>query len=200
MLKSFVVAFSAVFILVSAPALADNDRRDHRQWHHGDAKKHDSKHYKKHDGRHHGKHYAKPGKVAVVWHGNRRWGPPPKRHVSHHVHRHQTVHHYHTYKRHDRDNWAIYAILALQLVDVLNERQQYGHAWAQQQAAAAPLGESIQWSDGGVYGSVMATRDGTDRGGRYCREFQHQVTIGNRLQSAYGTACHQPDGAWEIVS
>ena len=209
MLKRFVVAFSAVFILVSAPALADNDRRDYRQWQHGDAKKHDGRHYKKHDnkhykkhaGKHYGKHYAKPGKAAVVWHGNRRWAPPPKRHAAHHVHRHRTVHHHHhAYKRNDRDSWAIYAILALQLADVLNERQQYGYAQAQQRAAAAPLGESIQWSDGGVYGSVMATRDGIDRGGRYCREFQHQVSIGNRLQSAYGTACRQPDGDWEIVS
>jgi hypothetical protein len=214
MLKTFAVAFSAVFILVSAPALADHDRRDSRQWNHGDARKYDDKHDRKHDrkhdgryagkhnGKHYGKHYGKPGRAVVVWHGDRRWGPPPRRHTQHYVHRrYQPVHrHHHAYTRNDRDSWAIYAILALQLADVLNERQQYGYAQAQQRAAAAPLGESIQWSDGGVYGSVMATRDGIDRGGRYCREFQHQVSVGNRLQSAYGTACRQPDGDWEIVS
>jgi surface antigen len=63
-----------------------------------------------------------------------------------------------------------------------------------------PLGESIEWQDNGAYGSVTAIRDGNDGGGRYCREFQHQIMVGNRPQSGYGVACRQPDGAWEIVS
>jgi triosephosphate isomerase len=36
--------------------------------------------------------------------------------------------------------------------------------------------------------------------GRYCREFQQTVTIGGRTEQAYGTACMQPDGAWEVIS
>ena len=35
--------------------------------------------------------------------------------------------------------------------------------------------------------------------GRYCREFIKTVTIAGEQQQAYGTACRQPDGSWEIV-
>ena len=34
----------------------------------------------------------------------------------------------------------------------------------------------------------------------YCREFTKVVDIGGRRESAYGTACMQPDGSWQIVS
>ena len=196
-------ALCAVFVLVSTPALADGDRREHRrgdsQWYGHDGK-HAGKHYKhakRHDG---GRRH--PGRSAVIWHGHRHWAPPPRRHGHYHVHRQKPVyrHYHHGYRRSSNDNWALYAILALQLVDTLNESQQQHYVWAQQRAVAAPIGESIQWHDSGVYGSVTATRDGTDGGGRYCREFQHEITVGNRLQSGYGVACRQPDGAWEIVS
>lgn len=33
----------------------------------------------------------------------------------------------------------------------------------------------------------------------YCREYTRTVTIGNRQEVAYGTACYQPDGSWKIV-
>jgi surface antigen len=36
--------------------------------------------------------------------------------------------------------------------------------------------------------------------GDYCREFQQTVTIGGKTEEAYGTACRQPDGSWEIQS
>lgn len=36
--------------------------------------------------------------------------------------------------------------------------------------------------------------------GRYCREYQSKVRIGNNVQDTYGTACMQPDGSWEIIS
>src|SRR3546814_19296737 len=77
-------------------------------------------------------------------------------------------------QRHDRqsshDNWALYAILALQLVDRLNESQQQSYVWAQQRAVAVPIGESIPWGDSGVYGSITPIRAGADGSGRYCRE------------------------------
>jgi len=34
----------------------------------------------------------------------------------------------------------------------------------------------------------------------YCREFTNVVLIGGRHQSAYGRACYQPDGSWQVVS
>ncbi|HLB30132.1 MAG TPA: RT0821/Lpp0805 family surface protein [Gammaproteobacteria bacterium] len=71
---------------------------------------------------------------------------------------------------------------------------------AQGQAQTAPLGESITWSNprNDHHGSVTAVRDGYSESGRYCREFHHTVIIGGRSEEAYGVACRQPDGAWEI--
>lgn len=34
----------------------------------------------------------------------------------------------------------------------------------------------------------------------YCREYTKTVTIGGRVEEAYGTACYQPDGSWEVVN
>lgn len=31
-----------------------------------------------------------------------------------------------------------------------------------------------------------------------CREFTTEVNIGGKRETAYGTACRQPDGAWKI--
>jgi len=73
---------------------------------------------------------------------------------------------------------------------------------AEQRAYYAPLGETVVWNnpDSGNYGSVTPIRDGHTHAGAYCREYQTTVTVGGRAQSAYGTACQQPDGSWQIVS
>jgi hypothetical protein len=34
----------------------------------------------------------------------------------------------------------------------------------------------------------------------YCREYTKTVSIGGKAERAYGTACQQPDGSWEIQS
>lgn len=47
---------------------------------------------------------------------------------------------------------------------------------------------------GGVPQKAMAAG-----GDDYCREYTRTVSIGGRLQDAYGTACLQPDGSWMIV-
>ena len=73
---------------------------------------------------------------------------------------------------------------------------------AEQQAIAAPIGETIAWSnpDSGNSGTVTPVRDGTEReSGAYCREFQQTVTVGGRSEEAYGQACRKEDGTWEIV-
>lgn len=31
----------------------------------------------------------------------------------------------------------------------------------------------------------------------YCREYQSDVRVGNRIEHGYGTACQQPDGSWK---
>ena len=35
--------------------------------------------------------------------------------------------------------------------------------------------------------------------GLTCREYQTTISVGGRLQNAYGTACLQPDGQWRVV-
>ena len=72
---------------------------------------------------------------------------------------------------------------------------------ANQRAYSAPVGETVSWNnpETGNYGTVTPTRDGYSSAGRYCREYQQTIVVGGRNESAYGTACQQPDGSWEIV-
>jgi len=69
------------------------------------------------------------------------------------------------------------------------------------EAHSAPLGETIVWNnpDSGHSGTVTPVRDGATSSGLYCREFQQTITVGGETQTAYGTACRQPDGTWRIV-
>lgn len=73
---------------------------------------------------------------------------------------------------------------------------------AQYRAYSAPIGETVSWNNpqSGHYGSYTPVRDGYSSSGRYCREYQQTITVGGRREDAYGTACQQPDGSWEIVS
>lgn len=63
-------------------------------------------------------------------------------------------------------------------------------------------GNSAQWynPDTGNSGSVTPQPSYTDTEGQYCREYQQTVTIAGKPETAYGTACRQPDGSWKIVS
>ncbi len=65
-----------------------------------------------------------------------------------------------------------------------------------------PSAEATVWRnpDSGNEGAVTPTRTYQTPSGRYCREYQHEVTVGGRSETAYGTACRRPDGAWEIQS
>lgn len=66
----------------------------------------------------------------------------------------------------------------------------------------SPSDRPVQWSnpDSGHSGAVTPKPAYTNTAGRYCREFQQTVVVGGQEQSAYGTACRQPDGAWQIVN
>ena len=67
-----------------------------------------------------------------------------------------------------------------------------------QQALAAPIGQSIEWTNGDTHGAVATMRDGW-AGENYCREFRQDVTIGGQTRQAVGTACHAPNGNWRLV-
>jgi hypothetical protein len=102
------------------------------------------------------------------------------------------------------DDAAAFAFLgftAWALADyaALDEAQLRAHEDAIVEASSAPLNDPIVWNDGGASGSVTPIRDGHTNDGRTCREFQQEVTVAGGTQQAYGTACRQPDGSWQIV-
>jgi len=80
-------------------------------------------------------------------------------------------------------------------VDQMRARQ------ANVMAQYAPVGEQISWNNPQTHnaGSITPTRDGYSASGNYCREFYQTVSIGGRTENAYGTACQQPDGSWQIL-
>lgn len=65
-----------------------------------------------------------------------------------------------------------------------------------------PAGNTSAWKnpDSGHSGTVTPTRTYQQSSGQYCREYQQTVTIDGRTESAYGTACRQPDGTWKVVN
>lgn len=84
----------------------------------------------------------------------------------------------------------------------LDRADKLAMAEAEQKAHAAPVGEKIVWNnpDSGHSGSVTPVRDGRNsQTNSYCREYQTTVVIDGREQSAFGTACQQPDGSWKVV-
>lgn len=80
-------------------------------------------------------------------------------------------------------------------VDRMKAEQAYG------QAQTAPVGQTIAWDNPntGNYGTVTPTREGTKTGSNeYCREYQQTIVVGGKQEDAFGVACQQPDGSWEI--
>lgn len=65
-----------------------------------------------------------------------------------------------------------------------------------------PANQPVYWDDPQTgYGyEVTPMRTYEPNPGLYCREYQTVVTIGGRAEQAYGTACRQPDGAWQTVN
>lgn len=63
-------------------------------------------------------------------------------------------------------------------------------------------GASSTWynPDSGNRGSVTPQPSFENTQGQYCREYQQSVTIGGQVETAYGTACRQPDNSWKIVN
>lgn len=62
--------------------------------------------------------------------------------------------------------------------------------------------ETTYWSnpDSGNEYSMTPTRTWQNDTGQYCREYTSDVVVGGRRETAYGTACRQPDGSWKVVS
>jgi surface antigen len=95
------------------------------------------------------------------------------------------------------------AMIGSEIGKSLDRADQLAMAEAERNAHTAPIGEKIVWNnpDSGHSGSVTPIRDGRNaQTNAYCREYQTTVLIGGEEQSAFGTACQQPDGTWKVVS
>jgi surface antigen len=63
-------------------------------------------------------------------------------------------------------------------------------------------GQSRKWynpdtGNGGSFTPQAAYQTST---GQYCREYQQNITVGGKNETAYGKACRQSDGSWKIIS
>ncbi|MGE0743941.1 MAG: RT0821/Lpp0805 family surface protein [Rhodospirillales bacterium] len=63
-------------------------------------------------------------------------------------------------------------------------------------------GQVSTWQnpDTGHMGTVTPTRTYAAASGMPCREYTQTVNIGGQRETAYGRACRQPDGSWQIVN
>ena len=78
----------------------------------------------------------------------------------------------------------------------------YMQKTTQQSLEAVPSGSTSTWKnpDSGNSGSITPQRTYQKTEGTYCREYQQTISVGGRTEEAYGTACRQPDGTWQVVN
>lgn len=99
----------------------------------------------------------------------------------------------------DAARWIAFTAITIKVLDMMEENQVRYHEQAQIDAVSAPVGQAIVWEYGGASGSVTPLREGTNASGYTCREFQQTVMIGGQQETAFGTACLEADGSWQIV-
>jgi hypothetical protein len=146
----------------------------------GERRRHD--HWDRWDHRH--RHYRYPDPWV------RYWAPPRPRYYGYY------------------DGWPawygrsrtviVWSVFPPFIYDRLPYRARGYHEDAYSRAMSAPVGQSVNWTDSGAAGTITTTRDGW-AGERYCREFRQNVVIAGQNQEAWGTACQQPDGSWQLV-
>jgi surface antigen len=80
--------------------------------------------------------------------------------------------------------------------------QRYAAEAAHRALETTPAGASVAWQnpDSGHSGTITPTRTYRAVSGQYCREYQQEIMVGGQRHQAYGTACRQPDGSWQIMS
>jgi surface antigen len=63
-------------------------------------------------------------------------------------------------------------------------------------------GQAAVWNnpDTGNSGSITPVKTYQLANGQYCREYKQTISIGGEQHQAYGTACRQADGTWQIQS
>jgi surface antigen len=83
-----------------------------------------------------------------------------------------------------------------------NVDKQYMASTNQRAFEVARTGQVMEWRnpDSGHHGTITPTATYQAPHGQYCREYTQTVSVGGKTEKAYGKACRQPDGAWEIVN
>lgn len=84
-----------------------------------------------------------------------------------------------------------------------NRDKQMAAQAAQKAFESSQAGQPTVWNnpDSGNSGSITPTRTYQLANGQYCRQYEQTINIsGQQPQQAYGTACRQPDGTWQIQS
>ena len=77
------------------------------------------------------------------------------------------------------------------------------HNRAVNQAYSAPLNQTINWSnpESGHSGSVTPVREGVNSStGGVCRQYRQTIVVDGQAETAYGTACKNPDGTWSLAN
>jgi len=99
---------------------------------------------------------------------------------------------------------AVGALLGSQIGKKLDKVDRMHAAKAQQTALETnSVGQTSSWSnpDSGNSGTVTPTKTVmTAKSSQPCREYQHTVTIGGKTEQAYGRACREADGSWQIIN
>ena len=75
-------------------------------------------------------------------------------------------------------------------------------AQANQQAYTAPIGQTVNWSNpqSGNHGNVTPVREGRTDNNNYCREYKQTIVIDGQAETAYGTACQDANGDWNLAN
>jgi len=92
------------------------------------------------------------------------------------------------------------AIIGREIGASLDRADQVAAVAAEHQALSGPADCQVRWENPntGNSGQVRLINDRTGSDGRYCREYQCIVMVGGHRETAYGRACMQPDGSWQI--
>ena len=94
------------------------------------------------------------------------------------------------------------AVMGSEVGKSLDKADRLAMAQAEQQALEFGVsGSSTTWNnpDSGNLGEIIPQRAYKQADGVFCREFQQVIVVGGEMESAYGTACRQPDGAWKLI-
>ena len=72
---------------------------------------------------------------------------------------------------------------------------------SQRALETAKAGTTSSWSnpDSGHSGTITPTRTINTPDGNVCREYTQTIDIGGKSEQAFGKACRQSDGSWQIA-